>query len=199
MQRATTNNLFDIRTFSFKGETNHASLHGAFYQQIALKLTKAVYDTEALSWAGSRLIALADHALDMKQTEAVEQISQLLISAPLPREYQSIGHYYQVFSLKRRGEIDQARAGFQRLAEWPHLPLKFRARALQAYGITHLEKCDYDAAAPFFVQAAQAASPEYGNDLLTTMRAQVMMAVLRSREGDHAGSLRLLENLRPLA
>lgn len=174
-------------------------MHGAFYQQIASKLTKAVYDTEALTWAGNRLIALADQALDMKQTETVEQISQLLISAPLPREYKSIGHYYRVFSLKRRGEIDQAHAGFQRLAEWPHLPLKFRARALQAFGIIYLERGDYDEAAPFFVQAAHAASPGYGNDLLTTMRAQAMMAVFRSVEGDHASSLRVLENLRPLA
>src|ERR1041384_7000384 len=137
MQKATTSNLFDMETFSFKGETNHVSLHGAFYQQTVSKLIKAVYDTEAAIWVGNRLIALAHYALDTKQTDRVEQISQLLINAPLPRESQSIGHYYGVFCLKRRGEIEQARAGFQRLAEWPSLPLKFRARAIQALGISY--------------------------------------------------------------
>jgi tetratricopeptide (TPR) repeat protein len=199
MQKVTTSNLFDIEAFSFKGETNHVSLHGAFYQQIVANLIKAVYDTEALTRTANRLVALADHALDMKQTDAVEQIAQILISAPLPRVYQSIGHYYRVFSLKRRGEVDQARAGFQRLAEWPSLPLKFRARALQAFGVTYSERGDYDEAVPFFIQAAHAASPNYGSDLLTTTRAQLMTAVSRSVAGDHGSSLRLLENLRPLA
>ncbi|MEN3332320.1 MAG: hypothetical protein V7641_1685 [Blastocatellia bacterium] len=198
MQKAITNNLFDIEAFSFKGETNHVSLQSAFYQQIAANLIKAVYDTEALTRAGNRLIAMADYALDMQQTDAVEQIAQLLISAPLPREYQSIGHYYRVFSLKRRGEIEPARAGFQRLAEWPGLPLAYRARALHAFGVTYSERGNYDEAVPFFVQAAHAASPKYGSDLLATMRAQLMTAVSRSVAGDHDDSLRLLENLRPL-
>lgn len=173
-------------------------MHGAFYQQIASKLTKAVYDTEALTQAGNRLIAMAHHALDMKQTETVEQIGQLLISAPLPRQYQSIGHYYKVFCLKRRGEIDQARAGFERLAESPSLPLSFRARALQALGISYSERGDYAEAMPFFSAASTAASPRYGNDPLTTVNAQLITAVFRSVEGDHESSLQILETLRPL-
>jgi tetratricopeptide (TPR) repeat protein len=147
---------------------------------------------------GNRLIAMAHHALDTKQTDTVEQISQLLINAPLPREYQSIGHYYGVFCLKRRGEIEQARAGFQRLAEWPSLPLKFRARAIQALGISYSERGHYDAAMPFFSAAAQVASSRYGDDLLTTVNAQLITAISRSVEGDHENSLRVLENLHPL-
>jgi tetratricopeptide (TPR) repeat protein len=198
MQKATINNLFDMETFSFKGETNHVSLHGAFYQQIASKLIKAVYDTDALTRAGNRLIALAHHALDLRQTDTVEQISQILTSAPLPREYQSIGQYYQVFCLKRRGAIDQARAGFQRLADWPSLPLTFRARALQALGISYSDRGQFDAAMPFFVEAAHAASPGHGNDLWTTINTQLITAISRSVEDDHEGALRHLENLQPL-
>ena len=141
---------------------------------------------------------MAHQALDMKQTDAVEQISQILISAPLPREYQSIGHYYRVFCLKRRGEIEPARAGFQRLADWPGLPLKFRARAIHALGISYSERGLYDEAMPFFSAAAQAASPRYGDDLLTTVNAQLITAISMSVAGDHKSSLRLLENLRPL-
>jgi tetratricopeptide (TPR) repeat protein len=172
--------------------------HGAFYQQFASKLTKAVYDTEALTRVGNRLVALAHHALDMKQTDTVEQIGQLLVNAPLPRRYQSIGHYYQVFCLKRRGAIDQARAGFERLAESPDLPLGFRARALQALGISYSERGNYAEAMPYFSAAAHVASPGYGNDPLTTANAQLITAVYRSIQGDHEESLRILENLRPL-
>ncbi|HEY9232229.1 MAG TPA: tetratricopeptide repeat protein, partial [Blastocatellia bacterium] len=198
MQKATNNNLFNIETFSFKSETNHVSLHAAFYQQIAAKLIKAVYDTEGWAATGCRLIALADHALNLKATEAVEQISYLLANAPLPRSYQSIGHYYQVFCWKRRGNIEQARAGFERLAESSDLPLGFRARATQALGISYKEAGQHDEAARLFVQAAQAASIRYGGDLLTTVNAQSMMAVYSSLHGDHQGALHHLESLGPL-
>src|SRR2546423_5783568 len=160
MQMATINNRFNIEWFSFAtdGETNHVSPQGAFYQQIASKLIKAVYDTETLTSAANRLITFADHALILKQTETVEQISRLLIHIPLPQTYQSIGDYYQAFCLKRRGETEQARAGFERLAESPSLPLKFRARAMQAIGSSYSERRRYNEAAHFFIQAAQAAS-----------------------------------------
>jgi tetratricopeptide (TPR) repeat protein len=198
MQKATTNNLFDIEAFSLKGETNHVSWHGAFYQQFVTKLISAVHNAETLQRAGQQLVAMADYALDLKQTDVVEQISRVMINAPLLRQYQSIGDYYQVFCLKRRGQLEQARAGFQRLAEWPSLPLKFRARAIQALGISYSERGDYDAAMPFFLQAAQAASPRHGNDLLTTVNVQLITAIARSVAGDHESSLRHLETLRPL-
>jgi tetratricopeptide (TPR) repeat protein len=194
----TINNLFDMETFSFKGETNHVSLHGAFYQQIARKLIKAVYNTEAVTSEANRLIALADHALNLKQTDNVEQISNILAHAPLPHGYHRIGHYYQVFCLKRRGKIDQARAGFQHLAESPDLPLNFRARAIQALGVSYAETGHFDEAARFFIQAARTASARQGGDLLTLYNAQALMAVHRSVNGDHQGALLHLESLRPL-
>jgi tetratricopeptide (TPR) repeat protein len=198
MQKATNNNRFNIEAFSFKSETNHVSWHAAFYQQFVAKLIKAVYDTDAFSGVADRLIAIADQALDLKQTETVEHISHLLTTAPLPPEYQGIGHYYHVFCLKRRGEIEQSRAGFQRLAEAPSLPLKFRARAIQALGASYRDSGQHDEAARFFVEAGQAASMKHGSDLLTMVNAQLMIAVTRSVSGDHEGALLHLENMRGL-
>jgi tetratricopeptide (TPR) repeat protein len=198
MQKATNNNLFNIEAFSLKGETNHVSWHAAFYQLFITKLTKAIYDTEDVSSIGNRLVALADHALRVKQTGAVEQIGRLLIQAPLPRPYQSIGDYYRVFASKRRGQAEQARAGFERLAESPDLPLKFRARAIQALGISYLESGQEDEAVRIFAQATQAASIRYGKDLPTAFNAQSMIAVCRSINGDHQGALSHLESLGPM-
>src|ERR1044071_8350572 len=64
-KKATTHNLFDIEAFSLKGETNHVSWHGAFYQQFVTKLISAVHNAETLQRAGQQLVALADYALDL--------------------------------------------------------------------------------------------------------------------------------------
>ncbi|MFL6277904.1 MAG: tetratricopeptide repeat protein [Blastocatellia bacterium] len=173
-------------------------MHGAFYQQIVAKLIKVVYDTKSLKAAGNRLIAIADQALDLKQTETVEQISRIFTHAPLPRPYQSLGQYYQVFCWKRRGNIERARAGFERLAESFDLPLGFRARATQALGISYKEAGQHDEAVRLFDEAAQIASTRYGGDMVTTVNAQSMMAVYRCGQGDHQGALRHLESLGPL-
>lgn len=198
MQKATRNKLFNMESFALKGDTDHLPLHGAFNQQIVAKLIKVVYDTKSLKAAGNRLIAMADHALDLRATETVKQISHILTHAPLPRPYQSLGHYYQVFCLKRRGEIEQARTGFQHLAEAPSLPLKFRARAIQALGTSYRDSGQHDEAVRCFIAAGQAASMKHGSDLLTSVNAQLMIGVTRSTSGDHEGALRHLENMRPL-
>jgi len=198
MQKATRNKLFNIESFALKGDTDHLPLHGAFHQQIVAKLIKVVYDTESLKAAGNRLIAIADHALDLRATETVEQISHILTHAPLPRPYQSLGHYYQVFCWKRRGNIERARAGFERLAESFDLPLGFRARAIQALGVSYKEAGQHEEAVRLFVEAARTASTRYGGDMVTTVNAQSMMAVYRCAHGDHQGALRHLESLGPL-
>src|SRR5581483_2936623 len=106
-----------------------------------------------------------------------EQIGYLLTHIPLPPLYQRMGDYYHVFCLKRRGETERARAGFQRLADAPDLPLKYRARAIQALGISYSERGHYDVAVPFFVEAAKAASVGHGDDLVTAVNAQLMIGV----------------------
>ena len=198
MHRVTTNNLFDIEAFSFKGETNHVSWHSAFYQQIVAKLIKAVYDREALTKIGDRLIALADHAVDLKQFETVEQVSRLLTFAALPQVYHRIADYYRASCLKGRGEPLRARAEFQRLAVSTSLPRKFRARAIQSLGVSYFEKGQFDEALRYYAEAAQAAAPEQGSKLLLTVNAQLAAAIYRSVAGDHDASLRHLESLRPL-
>lgn len=198
MQKATINNLFNMESFSFKGETNHVSLHAAFYQQIPQKLIKAVYNTEALKSVGNRLIALADHALNLKQDDQVRQIGDLLAHPALPREYQGIGQYYQAACRKLYGEADQSRLDFQRLAESPSLPLSFRARAIQAIGVSYLDRDQFEEAIRFYSQAAQVALTKPGSNLLVVVNAQLVIAIYRSVSGDHEGALRQLENMRPL-
>ncbi|HJQ25954.1 MAG TPA: hypothetical protein VKA60_18695 [Blastocatellia bacterium] len=198
MQKATRNNLFNAETFFLKGETNHLPSPGAFYQAFAAKLIKAVYDTKARTLIAGQLIDIADRALDLQQTETAEQVSQLLTTVPLPPAYQTIGQYYHIFCLKRRGEVEPARAGFQRLAEAADLPLKFRARAIQALGASYRESGQHDDAMRFFIEAGRAASTRHSGDLLTQVRAQLMIAVYQGMSGDHQGALRHMEAVRPL-
>ena len=198
MQKATDNH-FSIAVPSFhKREPRPVSPPAAFYQQLVAGLVKTVYDTQGWAATGRRLITLAEHALNLKATETVEQISHVLANAPLPAPYQSIAHYYQVFCRKRRGEIEPARAGFARLADASDLPLPFRARAIQALGISYAERGHFEEAVRYFAEAMQAASIRQGNDLQTTVNAQSMMAVYASLQGDHQGAVHHLESLGPL-
>lgn len=200
IQRATINNRFDIYTLSLTAfsETDNVSLNSALYQQIAAKFIKGTYKTEALTRLANRLIAMADHALDFKQTDQAEQISHILMNAPLPTEYRNIGQYYLACCIKRRGESDAARVRLERLAESPATPLPFRARALQAVGIIHQVAGDFQEALRFYLPATDAASTRHGNDLLTTTYARWMMAAVRGISGDNAGALADLEKLLPI-
>lgn len=200
IQRATINNRFNINTLSLTAfsETDNVSLNSALYQQIAAKFIKGVYKSETLARLGNQLITVADHALDFKQTDTVEQISHILMQAPLPLEYRSIGQYYLTCCIKRRGRDDEAHTRFERLAESPTTPLKFRARALQALGAISQVRGQLVDAQGFFFQAAQAASRKHGNDLPTIAYAQWMIAVIKGMNGDNTGALTDLEKLFPM-
>jgi tetratricopeptide (TPR) repeat protein len=197
-QRATNNILFNMELFSFEGKTNHVLLTDAFYQQIASKLIKAADEARVWISLANQLITLAEHALDLKQTETLEQISQILTNAPLPRKYRNIGYFYQVFCLKRRGEINGAQANFQQLAESPDLPLNFRARARQVLGAIYLDKGQVNEALRSCAEATRMASTRQGNDPLTMFNAQSLIGICKSINGDHRGALLQFENVLPL-
>jgi tetratricopeptide (TPR) repeat protein len=199
MQRATINNRFNINTLSLAAfsETGNVSLNSALYQQIAAKLIKGLYKTDAYIQLGNQFIVLADQALDLKQIDRVEQISHLLMNAPLPSEYQSIGEYYLACCVRRQGRYDEAHVEFERLAESPTTPLKFRARALQAIGAICFTTGKPLEALRFFSQATQVASPKYGNDLSTATYAQFMVAITKSMNGNSAEALADFRNLFP--
>ena len=72
--------------------------------------------------------------------DVVEQASDILLNLPLPREFKSIANYYKGFCIKRRGQFDEARAMFERVAD--EAPLRYKARAIIALGSIALDSGD---------------------------------------------------------
>lgn len=198
MQKATINNLFNIEVLPYTvlGEANHAPQHRALYQQVASEIIKPLTNTQVFVQIANRLIRIAEQALDLRQTPILEQISQVLMNAPLPRQYQSIGEYYRGFVLKRRGAIKESCGEFERLAESPTLPPTFRTRALQALGAIYFDQGRLDNALYSFSLATRAATRN--GDLLARVNAQWMIAVNKSLDGDHANAMADLEGMVPI-
>jgi tetratricopeptide (TPR) repeat protein len=198
MQTAAKNNLFLTRFPSIGrlGMFCQATNQAGFYQHISLALVRGEYKNQ-LSELANRLITIGDCALSFNHLDTVEQVSEILVNVPLLSEYLNVGRYYQAFSTKRRGRPDAARTIFERLAESPATPLRYRSRALQVIGAIYYESGNLDEALRFYLEAGCAALPKHGGDLLTTVQSQEMIAVLKSIEGDHRNSLADLEALFP--
>ncbi|MGA9768850.1 MAG: tetratricopeptide repeat protein [Blastocatellia bacterium] len=166
------------------------------YQHLVSILIRGAYEKQ-FGNIGTQLIILADHALAMRNTDVAEQASEILVNTPLPHSYHGIGHYYKAMSVFHRGEYIIARAMLERVAESEATPIKYRARALESIGAVYHDTGNDDEALHYFLQAAYAASPRYGRDLVTVTLSQWMLSVIQSIDGDHNGALRNLEKLFP--
>jgi tetratricopeptide (TPR) repeat protein len=199
MNTAANNNRFLMDVFSFKrwAELQMAISPGEFYQQKVLELIKGAYTRQALIDLGNRLITLADHAYAVRQVNTIEQVSQMLLSLPLPRQYEKVGRYYQALSVKRRGKFAEARTLLERVAE--DAPLPYRAKATLTIGATYYERGDFTSALLFYIEANRAAAQDNWCDPLTSIQTDRMIAILKSVDGDHRGSLADLRRLLPLA
>jgi hypothetical protein len=168
------------------------SQSGYYQPLICASLARSTYTIEGFQILGGQLAAIARHAYVARQMSAVEQATQLMLALPLSKQLESIARYYQALCTWRQGEVDNTRQ-FERALE--ESPPQYRARALQALGLTYHERGELDAALPFFLAAGRAAA---NCDLLTLVESQEMIAVVRSMHGDHKQALADLEGLFPL-
>jgi hypothetical protein len=198
MNTAASNNRFLIDVFSFKrwAELQRAISPGEFYQHLASELIKGIHTKEALSQLGNNLINLAEYAYSLRQMDTLEQISHLLPNLPLAREFRIIARYFQAYCIKRRGQFNEARSLFVKVAD--ESPLRYRARAMAALGTIAFDSGEFQSALPFYIEASKAAIHRQGFDLLAAFYTQHMMAVLRSIDGDDRGALADLERMFPL-
>ena len=196
MQKAVNDNLVLAKFLSSDktGEAGQAFEPEGMYQRIALAILKSANESQ-LREVGNRLTNLADQALGLRRAETVDQVSNILINSPLPRQYRSAGQFYKAINILRRGEPARARAILETLAESEIAPLKYRAKAIKEIGSIHYESGDYGEALRFFVQALHAASPRYGQDLDSVTITHWNIAIIRGILGDNKGALAVLEGL----
>jgi tetratricopeptide (TPR) repeat protein len=198
MQKAAKRNLVltTVSSFNVSGGTGQTIEQEGLYQHITFALIKGTYKKQ-LDDVGNELIAMADHAMALRQSDVVERISEILINGPLSREYHNIGQYYRALSVKGRVGIPAVNALLEGVASSTATPLRYRARALQAIGGNHFDSGKTTEGLHFFLEAGHTASPKHGCDLLTATLSPWMIAVIRSIKGDHRGALTDLQKLFP--
>lgn len=164
MQRANINNLFLIDRNSSKvlADLHRSIRQGEFYQQIADGLIRGVYKREAINRLGDNLTALAHHANTIRQTDVVEQASQMLMNLPLPREYRSIGRYYHSFNLRREGRTADARTLLVNIEA--EVPCWYRGRVIMSLAGLEFDNGDFQSALRLYIEAGRAAYDKNWHD-----------------------------------
>jgi hypothetical protein len=173
--------------------------YGGSYQRLASELVKGIHTNQALCDLGERLVVLAEHAHAFRHMDVLEQVSQFLMSWPLPRQYEAIGRYYQALCVQRlgRGDADRAASLLARLVE--SAQPKYRVRAMISLAANWRHQSDNQSALSLYCEAGRFASRNNLNDSYSIITAQRMFAVIDGEDGNHRGALALLENLFPLA
>jgi hypothetical protein len=169
---------------------------GRLVSQIFLtRLAHAANSQQLYSELAGRLIRSSEHAYSLRDTDALEEVSLLLMSLPIAGARQ-IGLYYHGLAAKRSGQTDRAYALLLQVAD--NAPSSYRARAIQSLGMIHQDSGQLDDALRFQLEALRAASSRDGRDLLTILMAHLEISHAYSDKGDHKGALAILENVSPL-
>jgi hypothetical protein len=148
---------------------------------------------QRLTRIGWRLAALARQARLDRRMDVLKDVSATILELPLPDEIKCAGLYYQAVVEKQFGNVGHAWGTFARIASGPSR--LFRGRAILELGKTLFDAGQPVAALPLYVEAVRAAQE---TDLPTATTAQMMIAVVRSMDGDHGGALSDLDRLWPM-
>jgi len=168
---------------------------GLLQHIVASCLAQTSYSQELFAKLANELIRSAEQAYFMRDVDALDDVSQVLMNLPGDAARQ-IGSYYYALAINRKGQKAEAEALLKKIAD--DGPITYRARALQTLGANYLDKGQSDETLRFQLEALRAASDKNAHGLQTTVMAQGEIAVVRSLAGDHGGALSSLEKLWPL-
>jgi hypothetical protein len=193
---ATTNKLFFKTVSSLYGLAGADETPASRNTQprVALSAISSILSSERdLRRIGWQLAKLARHARLTGRMDLVGGISEAITVLPLPDEIKTAGLYYQAVVEKHSGNVKQARVVLAQVASGP--ANAFRCRAILELGKTFFDTGHPIAAMPLYLEAVRASRAK---DFLTSTQAQMMIAVVRSIDGDHRGALRDLDRLWPM-
>jgi hypothetical protein len=141
----------------------------------------------------ARLIRLAEIYYSTRQISAAGRVGRALMDGPFDRETRALGLYYVGLSVRGlgKGNLIESTRLLERAAS--DLPAWFRARVMIGIAANLGDQGDPTTAAKLYLAAGR--SP----DAWSRLAAHKMIAVYKSREGDHAAALSDLEALVPLA
>jgi hypothetical protein len=91
-------------------------------------LARTVHSQELFVKLTNQLIRFAEQAYFIRDVETLDEVSQILLNLPVETARQ-VGLYYQALAIYRKGQIDEADALLERIAN--EGPITYRARAIQ--------------------------------------------------------------------
>jgi tetratricopeptide (TPR) repeat protein len=197
MQRVANTNRF-LTGCSSKAEFANSEIAvcsgGLLRHFVADRLAQTIQSGLYVSLT-NELVGFAEQAFVLRNLNALEDVSHLLMNLPVDAARQ-IGFYYHALAINRKGRRDAAEALFEQIACTG--PITYRARAIQTLGANYLDRGQSDETLRLQLEALRVASDKDADSLLTTVKAHFEIAVLTSIVGDHKGSLVSFGKLWPL-
>lgn len=166
-------------------------------RSVTSKLVRSLRAGHALKETGDRLLALAEHNFTLRRIEEVERLCLTLLSLPLEIDHHSGALYYYSLCKKRQGNPAAAKPIFERLAE--EATLRFRAKAISSLAALAIDRGDYHFSLELYCEYTRITIRDQKSTLADVVQAHRSLAVMKSIDGDHRGSLSYLEKLLPLA
>ena len=190
--------LTDFSSFKRLAELEKRVSYGGLYQASVQTLSRGLQSNQALADFATRLASMADHAYLIREFEFVGYAGQLLLSLPLSRQAESMGHYYRALGLRRsaRGDIARADSMFEQVAD--NASSQYRARGMLALGTNSVAVGDCRTAMSFYREVVRILTRNRIFDPMSFYVASRMTAVVRAVEGDHRGAIADLERMFPL-
>jgi tetratricopeptide (TPR) repeat protein len=167
---------------------------GEFYQHLTSGLIKGIFSKQAVYDLAHKLIALAEHAYSLRQTDIVREVSQLLLHLPLDSAYKSLGNYYHALCVYRSGNYADARYQLEQVLE--RVPKEFRGRVLISISATYYHSNDLSSFLKVCFEAGRAG--HFARDLKSIVMAGRNLSLYQSLKGDHRSAVSLLETAFPL-
>lgn len=198
MHRAAKTSRFLINSSSsreFAGSESVISRIGSIQHVVGRLIARPVNSCQVLNAVTQRLTRFAEHAYSLRDMNALQEASLVLMKLPIADAHQ-VGQYYQALTLKRKGETEESQSLLEAIADSG--PLAYRARAIQTLGALHHDKGLPAEALRFHLEARRVASSEARHDWLTTLLIQLEISHVQGDIGDHRRALNTLEELSPL-
>jgi hypothetical protein len=198
MQTAANTSRFLTGCSSSVGSPNSEIVvsRGGFLQHIvASQLARTVHSRELFVKLTNELIRLAEQAYNIRDVDALGEVSRILMNLPVDGA-RRIGTYYYALAINRKGNRDEAEGLLETIAD--DAPMSYRARAIQTLGGNQHDKGQLNEALRFQLEALRMASDRNATDLQTTLLARWEISIIKSLEGDHKGALSDLKSLNPL-
>lgn len=172
-----------------------ASHRGLIQHLVRSHLAQNLYSKEIFLKLTNTLVRFAERAYCLRDLDALQEASKILMSLPLDAARQ-IGLYYHALAINRRGQTDEAKNLLETVAD--NAPINYRARAIQTLGGIHHDLGQLDEALRFQLEALRVASDKNANGLQARLMAGFEVATIKSLNEDHKGAFDILQGLSPL-